>query len=50
METIIYKGNQIRKWDDGTFSAYIIDRYGDIEEVNCNTLEEAQRVIENHVK
>jgi len=51
METIIYKGNQIRKWSDGTFSAYIaFNNYEDIEEVNCSTLEKAQEVIDKHMK
>ena len=51
METIIYKGNQIRKWSDGTFSAYIaFNNYEDIEEVNCSTLEKAQEVIDKHME
>ena len=50
MEVIIYKGNQIHAWKDGKFSAYIMDRYGDIEEYTRNTLDEAKKVIDDHVR
>ena len=49
MEVIIYKGNQIHAWKNGKFSAYIIDRYGDMEEYTRDTLEEAKEVIDKHV-
>lgn len=48
MKTIIYKGNQIRKWKDGTYSAYVLNADGDIEEYNRDTLEEAQAVIDKY--
>ena len=48
METIIYNDNQIRKWNDGTFSAYVMNDDGDIEEYNCNTLEEAEAFIDKY--
>ena len=49
-EVIIYRGNQIHKWNDGTFTAYVMDRYGDIEDYTRKTLEEAKAVIDNHMK
>lgn len=49
MEVIIYRGNQIHAWSNGKFSAYIMDRYGDIEEYTKDTLEEAKQVIDKHV-
>lgn len=49
MEVIIYKGNQIHAWKNGKFSAYIMDRYGDIEEYTKDTLEEAKEIIDKHV-
>lgn len=49
-KTIIYRGNQIREWSDGTYSAYVMDRYEDIEEITKPTLEEAKKVIDNHIK
>lgn len=49
MEVIIYRGNQIHAWGNGKFSAYIMDRYGDIEEYTKDTLEEAKQVIDKHV-
>lgn len=49
MEVIIYRGNQIHAWNNGKFSAYIMDRYGDIEEYTKDTLEEAKQVIDKHV-
>jgi len=50
METIIYKSNQIRKWNDGTYTAYIMDRYGDITEYETNSLEEAKSFIDKNTK
>lgn len=49
-EVIIYRGNQIHKWNDGTFTAYVMDRYGDIEDYTRDTLEEAKAVIDRHLK
>lgn len=49
-EVIIYRGNQIHKWKDGTFTAYVMDRYGDIEDYTRDTLEEAKAVIDRHIK
>ena len=49
MEVIIYKGNQIHAWKNGKFSAYIMDRYGDMEEYTRDTLDEAKEVIDKYV-
>lgn len=49
-EIIIYRGNQIHKWDEDCYIAYIMDRYGDIEDYSRKTLEDAKKVIDNHIK
>ena len=49
METIIYRGNQIRK-ENGKFTAYVLNRYCELEEYHRNTLDEAKEAIDNHLK
>lgn len=51
METIIYRGNQIHHYlKEGIYIAYVMDRYGDIQDYERNTLEEAQAVIDRHIR
>ena len=49
METIIYRGNQIRN-ENGKFTAYVMNRYCELEEYTCDTLVEAKAVIDYHIK
>lgn len=49
-EIIIYRGNQIHKWSEDCYIAYVMDRYGDIEDYTRDTLEGAQAVIDRHLK
>lgn len=49
-EVIIYRGNQIHKINDNCYIAYVMDRYGDIEDYQRNTLNEAKAVIDRHLK
>jgi len=49
-EIIIYRGNQIHKWSEDCYIAYVMDRYGDIEDYTRKTLEEAKAVIDRHMK
>lgn len=48
-ETIIYRGNQIHKWGEDCYIAYVMDRYGDIEDYTRKTLEDAKAVIDRHI-
>lgn len=49
-EIIIYRGNQIHKLSEDCYIAYVMDRYGDIEDYAKETLEEAKAVIDRHIK
>lgn len=49
-EVIIYRGNQIHKWGEDCYIAYVMDRYGDIEDYTRETLEDAKAVIDRHIK
>jgi len=49
-EVIIYRGNQIHKFNENSYIAYVMDRYGNIEDYERKTLEGAQAVIDNHIK
>jgi hypothetical protein len=49
-ETIIYKGNQIHKFNDNCYVAYVMDRYGDIENYETKSLEKAKAFIDRHKK
>lgn len=48
-EVIIYRGNQIHKFGEDRYVAYVMDRYGDIDDYEKSTLEEAQEVIDKHI-
>ena len=50
MEVIIYRGNQIHKYSETNFMAFVMDRYGDIESEEVNSLEAAKAVIDRHMK
>jgi len=49
MKTIVYRGNQIHLYDDGSASAFVLDRYDDIEEIPCDSLEQARNAIDRHM-
>lgn len=49
MKTIVYRGNQIHLYDDGSASAFVLDRYDDIEEIPCDSLEKAKKAIDRHM-
>ena len=49
-EVIIYRGNQIHKFNENCYVAYVMDRYGDIEDYERQTLEAAKSVIDKHIK
>lgn len=48
-EVIIYRGNQIHKYSETEFIAFTMDRYGDIESENVNSLEAAKAIIDRHM-
>jgi adenine deaminase len=48
METIVYRGNQIHVFNDGTILAYVLNTDGDIEEVSCSSIENAMQRIDAH--
>ena len=47
-EVIIYKGNQIHKFSDDCYVAYVMHRYEEIENYERATLEAAKEVIDKH--
>lgn len=49
-EIIIYRGNQIHKYSETNFMAFVMDRYGDIESEEVTSLEAAKAVIDRHIK
>lgn len=49
MKVVIYRGNQIHVYDDGSASAFVMDRYEDIEEIPCDSLEQARDAIDRHM-
>lgn len=49
-EIIIYKGNQIHKFSHCCYVAYVMDRYGDIEDYETESLEKAKAFIDRHKK
>lgn len=49
-EIIIYKGNQIHKFNESCYVAYVMDRYGDIEEYETVSLEKAKAFVDHHKK
>lgn len=49
-EVIIYRGNQIHKFNENCYVAYVMDRYEDIEDYEVHSLEAAKAVIDKHIK
>lgn len=49
-EVIVYRGNQIHKFSEDCYIAYVMDRYGEIEDYERKTLADAQAVIDRHLK
>lgn len=49
-EVIIYRGNQIHKFNENRYVAYVMDRYEDIEDYEVHSLEAAKAVIDKHIK
>ncbi len=50
MEEIIYNGNIIHVFNDGTILAYVLNADGDIVEVSCSSIEKAKQRIDAHIQ